>query len=96
MLCGIRRVYSMCLRGWPSLQQKGRVMPGTWSRSLLFVVALGLVAACEVIAPPEPVAPVAPVVAPPVTKPVATAPVVKKKPVIIDFGDDGGGGGGWN
>lgn len=73
-------------------------MPGIWSRSVLLVVALGFVAACEEILPPEPAAPVAaPVVAPVVKKPVPTAPVVKKKkPVIIDFGHDGGGGGGWN
>lgn len=73
------------------------MMPGTWSRSLLLVAALGLVSACEEIPPPEPVATPAPVVAAPVKKPVATAPVVKKKkPVDIDFGNDGGGGGGWS
>ena len=72
-------------------------MPGTWSRSLLFMAALGLVAACEEILPPEPAAPVAaPVVAPVVKKPVATAPVVKKKKPVIAFDDVGGGGGGWN
>lgn len=71
-------------------------MPGTWSRCLLLFSVLGFVAACEEIPPPEPVAPVAPVVVAPVKKPIATAPVVKKKrPIVIDFGNDGGGGGGW-
>lgn len=76
-------------------------MPGTWSRCLLVVAALGLVGACEEIPPPEEPAVVAPpvkkkVVAPAVKKPVAAAPVVKKPATVdIDFGGDGGGGGSW-
>jgi hypothetical protein len=80
-------------------------MPGTWSRCLLVVAALGLVGACEEIPPPEEPAVVAPpvkkkvVAAPVVKKPVAAAPVVKKPATVdIDFGGEGGGGtggGGW-
>lgn len=64
------------------------------SRPLLLVAALGLVAGCEELSPPEP-EPQPAVVAKPVKKAVAPAPVVKKKPVIV-FDDDGGGGGGWD
>lgn len=76
----------------------GPFMPGTWSRSLLLLTALGLVSACEEPAPPPEKAPVvAPVKKPVAAKPVAAKPVVKKPaPVVIDFGGDGGGGGGWN
>lgn len=68
-------------------------MFGNWTRNLLVVFGLTLMAACVEPAPVE-----KPVVAAPVVKkPVATAPVAKKPVGIIDFGNsgpDGGGGGG--
>ncbi len=69
------------------------------SRSLFLVAALGFLAGCEELVPPEP-EPKPVIVAKPVKKPVAVAPgaaapVVKKKPVIV-FDDGGSGGGGWN
>jgi hypothetical protein len=69
-------------------------MRTSFSRSLLLVAALGLVAGCDEVVPPKPAKPVA-VVAKPVKRTVAPEPVVKKKPVIV-FDDGGDGGGGWN
>lgn len=70
-------------------------MRGTFLKSLLFVAAVGLVAGCEELVPPEPEQPAPVVVKPVKKKPAVVAPVEKKKPVIV-FDDGGGGGGGWN
>ena len=74
-------------------------MNSLWSRSLVFIAALGLLSACDEMLPKaEEDAPA--VVAPSVKTPAATAPVKKKKPVpppvVIDFGGSGSGGGGWS
>jgi hypothetical protein len=69
-------------------------MRGNLSRSVLLVAALGFLAGCEELVPPEP-EPKPVVVAKPVKKPVVAAPVVKKKPVIV-FDEGGDGGGGWD
>lgn len=67
-------------------------MSGHWVRTLVIVVAVGGLSACEVPTPPEEPA----AVAPKAKKPAAVTPVVKKKPApVIDFDDGGSGGGGW-
>jgi hypothetical protein len=77
-------------------QNEGLMMRGNSLKLALLAAALGLVAGCEEVVPPEPEQPAAVIVQPVITQPVVVAPVVKKKPVI-DFDDDrgGGGGGGW-